>query len=82
MMNSSIMYPRRGHFLNKIMSVFTSLSTYLKGANEELRKVVWPSKQETIRSTIAVILVSLGMALFFWVLDIIYSYLLSAIITK
>lgn len=64
------------------MSVFSSLTTYLKGANEELRKVVWPTKQETVRSTIAVILVSLGMALFFWVLDSIFNYALSAVITK
>lgn len=64
------------------MSTITALITYLKGANEELRKVVWPTKQETIRSTIAVILVSLGMALFFWVLDVIYNYVLSVVITK
>ncbi len=64
------------------MSAITALITYLKGANEELRKVVWPTKQETIRSTIAVILVSLGMALFFWVLDVIYNYVLSVVITK
>ncbi len=63
-------------------SIGQQLITYLKGANEEVRKVVWPTKQETIRSTIAVIALSLTAAAFFWVLDIVFKFALSAILTK
>lgn len=62
------------------MSLINSLTDYLKGANEELRKVVWPSKQETIRSTIAVIAISVAMGVFFWVLDQIFNFALSALL--
>ncbi len=63
-------------------SIGTQITDYLKGANEELRKVVWPTKEETIRSTIAVIATSLIVAAFFWVLDAVFNIGLSAIIKK
>lgn len=59
------------------MSIYTSIAEYFKGAKEELRKVVWPTKEETTRSTIAVILLSLSVALFFWILDTIFNYAIS-----
>lgn len=42
---------------------------FLKEAKSELLKVVWPSKRETFRVTIAVILLSLAMAVFLGVID-------------
>jgi preprotein translocase subunit SecE len=63
-------------------SVVNQITEYLKGAQEELRKVVWPSRQETIRSTIAVIAISVAMGAFFWVLDLIFSKVLSLVLTK
>jgi preprotein translocase subunit SecE len=63
-------------------SIASQLTAYFKGANEELRKVVWPTKEETIRSTMAVIAVSLAVAAFFWVLDLVFNYGLSKLLTK
>ncbi len=62
------------------MSPIDKLATYLKGANEELRKVVWPTKDETIQATIVVIAMSIGLAAFFWVLDLIFTKALSYLI--
>lgn len=42
---------------------------YLKESREELKKVVWPSRRETIRHTAIVIGVSLGVAVFLGFLD-------------
>jgi len=42
---------------------------FLKEAKAELTKVVWPSRKETIRITIAVIVLSLGVALFLGAVD-------------
>jgi len=58
------------------------LIAYFKGANEELLKVVWPTKQETIRSTIAVIALSLAAGLFFWLLDLVFNFGLSKLLIK
>jgi preprotein translocase subunit SecE len=45
------------------------LWAFIQGARIELRKVVWPTRQETTQTAIAVFVFTLIMALFFWVLD-------------
>ncbi|OGE83217.1 MAG: preprotein translocase subunit SecE [Candidatus Doudnabacteria bacterium RIFCSPLOWO2_01_FULL_44_21] len=42
---------------------------FLKEAKSELTKVVWPSRKETIRVTIAVIVISLAVAVFLGAID-------------
>ncbi len=62
------------------MSIVTQITTYLRGANEELRKVVWPTRQETINSTIAVIAISAAVGVFFYLLDLLFNGVLSKLI--
>ena len=45
------------------------LWAFVQGARVEIRKVVWPTKQETTQTAIAVFVFTLVMMLFFWVLD-------------
>jgi preprotein translocase subunit SecE len=47
--------------------------TYLKASIEEMKKVTWPTKKETYNYTLLVIFISVGIALFLGVLDIIFS---------
>jgi preprotein translocase subunit SecE len=42
---------------------------FIQSSRVELRKVVWPTRQETVQTAIAVIIFTLIMAVFFWVLD-------------
>ncbi len=42
---------------------------FIQGSRIEIRKVVWPTKQETTQTAIAVFIFTLVMALFFWALD-------------
>lgn len=42
---------------------------FLKEARAELSKVVWPSRRETIRITVAVVLLSLAVAVFLGAVD-------------
>ena len=42
---------------------------YILESKSELKKVVWPSKKETTNYTLLVIGISLGIALFFGVVD-------------
>jgi len=42
---------------------------FIQGSRVEIRKVVWPTKQETTQTAIAVFVFTLIMALFFWGLD-------------
>ena len=45
------------------------LWAFIQGSRIELRKVVWPTKQETTQTAVAVFVFTLVMALFFWGLD-------------
>jgi len=42
---------------------------YVTGARTELRKVVWPSRQESVQATLMIAVVVLIMALLLWGLD-------------
>ena len=42
---------------------------FVQGSRVEIRKVIWPTKQETTQTSIAVFVFTLIMALFFWALD-------------
>ena len=45
------------------------LWAFIQGSRIEIRKVVWPTKQETTQTAIAVFVFTLVMAIFFWGLD-------------
>lgn len=45
------------------------LGRYLKESREELRKVIWPSRAETVRHTLLVIVISVSVAVFLGVID-------------
>jgi len=42
---------------------------FIQGSRVEIRKVIWPTKQETTQTAIAVFVFTLVMMLFFWALD-------------
>ena len=58
------------------------ITEYLKASIEEMKKVTWPTKKETYNYTILVISVSLGVALFLGLLDIIFNYGLQFLIVS
>jgi len=49
------------------------LTRYLRETRGELRKVTWPTRQESGRLTAIVVAVSAAMALFLWFWDFIFS---------
>jgi preprotein translocase subunit SecE len=42
---------------------------FVQGSRVELRKVVWPTRQETLQTTLVVVVAIVVMGIFFWVLD-------------
>ena len=43
---------------------------FIQGSRVEMRKVVWPTREEAIQTTLAVLLFALIMGVFFWLLDL------------
>lgn len=55
------------------MNIFESFKNYLLGSYAEMRKVTWPTKSQTINYSLLVIGLSVGMAVFFSILDYIFN---------
>ena len=51
----------------------TTPASFLRETRDELKKVVWPTRQETIRLTLVVIVISLFVGLFLGTLDFIFT---------
>lgn len=47
-----------------------ALWTFIQGSRIEIRKVVWPTRQETLQTTLTVMVFALFMGVFFWILDL------------
>ena len=60
--------------------MLTRILTFLKEARIELKKVTWPTREETIRYTMTVIVISTVVAFFLGGLDYIFQYILNTFI--
>jgi preprotein translocase subunit SecE len=58
------------------------MKTYFAQVLSELRKVTWPSKEQTLRQTAIVIAVSLGLAFYLGGLDYLFTQLLTIVINQ
>jgi preprotein translocase subunit SecE len=55
---------------------------FVQGSRVELRKVVWPTRQETLQTTLVVMVAILAMGIFFWILDWILGAVTAALTGK
>ena len=44
---------------------------FIRGAQTEVRKVVWPTRAETVQTTLAVLLMVFLVGIFLWLLDMV-----------
>ena len=71
-----------------VVAGFVSLQTakgasfwnLVKGSRTEIRKVVWPTRQETVQTTMIVVAFVLLVALILWGLDSFLGWLVSLVI--
>jgi preprotein translocase subunit SecE len=52
---------------------------FVQGSRVELRKVVWPTRQETLQTALVVFIAITAMGIFFWILDWILGALTRAL---
>ncbi|WP_226507487.1 MULTISPECIES: preprotein translocase subunit SecE [Pseudomonas] len=85
---SPILYRVLALIVIAAVAAFTALQTakgksffvLAKEARGEIRKVVWPTRQETTQTTLIVVAVVLVMALLLWGLDSLLGWLVSLIV--
>ena len=63
-----------------VKKIIQKIITFLKEVKLEMKKVNWPTKQETLRYTLIVIGVSLVVAFYLGLLDFIFTTLLNKFI--
>ncbi len=56
------------------------LKEYFKGVRVEMKKVIWPTRKETVSYTVVVLVVCLFFALLFWGFDSGFLALLKAVL--
>jgi preprotein translocase subunit SecE len=59
-----------------------ALTRYLRDTRAELRKVNWPTRQETWRLTQIVLAVTVSMAAFLWLADLLFSWWLGGVLAS
>lgn len=59
-----------------------NIITFLKEVWEELNKIVWPSREQTIRYTTLVIIVAVAVGIFLGALDYVLTLLTTFLISK
>ena len=52
---------------------------FVQSSRVEMRKVVWPTKQETMQTTLTVFIFVLILGTFFWLLDFVLLYITTSI---
>lgn len=55
-------------------------ANYIKDTRAEMNHVNWPTRQETIRFTVLVIAVSIGVAVLLGICDFVFSRLLTLLV--
>lgn len=60
----------------------TTPASFLKEVRDELQKVVWPTRDEVIRLTAVVMIVSIGVGIFLGGADFIFTKLIELVILR
>ncbi|MFU8832912.1 MAG: preprotein translocase subunit SecE [Wenzhouxiangella sp.] len=58
----------------------SAIWTLMKEARGEIRRVIWPKREETVQTTVIVLVLVLIFALILWLLDSGLSWIVSALI--
>ncbi|MEK7648045.1 MAG: preprotein translocase subunit SecE [Patescibacteria group bacterium] len=56
------------------------VTDYFRNSFEELKKVSWPTREQTLKNTLIVIAMCVGFAILFALLDYLFQYILSLVI--
>jgi preprotein translocase subunit SecE len=87
--DQSLLYRVLGIVALAIVAALVALQTakgaafwlLIKGSRTEIRKVVWPTRQETVQTTMIVVVFVVIVALMLWGLDSFLGWLVSLAIT-
>ncbi len=86
----SLLFRVMGLLAAVIFAVLLALQTrkgkeiwgFVQGAQIEVRKVVWPTRQETVQTTLIVILMVVFVAILLWLLDMFLGWSIGSLLGR
>ena len=55
-------------------SFFSKVGRYFRDLKSEFKKIVWPTRKQTVNNTLVVLACCLVLGVFIWVLDAIFGF--------
>jgi len=59
--------------MEKEKNIFKRMKAYLRDVRGEMKKVTWPSKNDLIKTTVAVIIISLFFGIYLFGVDFVFA---------
>jgi preprotein translocase subunit SecE len=59
--------------MEKEKNIFKRMKAYLRDVRGEMKKVTWPTKNDLIKTTIAVIIISLFFGIYLFGVDFVFA---------
>ena len=67
--------------MEKFDRIKVDTTRYLSGVATELKRITWPERKDTVKSTFVVIVITAFFALFFMLADYVFSFLFGLILS-
>ena len=67
--------------MEKFDRIKVDTTRYLSGVAAELKRITWPERKDTVKSTLVVIVITAFFALFFMLADYVFSFLFGLILS-
>ena len=67
--------------MEKFDKIKVDTTRYLSGVATELKRITWPERKDTVKSTFVVIIITAFFALFFMLADYVFSFLFGLILS-
>ena len=68
--------------VSKVGNARKGITRFIKEIRSELKKVIWPSRQQLINNTVTVLLACLIIGVIIWAFDFTLSYLVDTFLTR
>lgn len=62
-------------------SIFSRIGKWFRELKSEIKKIVWPTRQQTVKNTGVVIAAIIIIGIFIWILDAIFNFGITNFIT-